>query len=91
MTVKRLCTELVDPASIVSLMTSRRFALHKNPGVHPIRIGDTAGPIIVKATLNSTRQGVQEVAGSVQLCAGQISGTEAAVHAIRNFFPERRN
>ena len=91
MVAKCLCTELVDPASIAPLMTIRCFALDKNHGVHPIRIGDTAGHIIVKATLNSTRQGVQEVAGSVQLCAGQISGTEAAVHAIRNFFPERRN
>ena len=31
------------------------------------------------------------VAGSVQLCAAQISGTEADVHAVHNFFPERKN
>ena len=29
---------------------------------------------------------VQEVAGSLQLCAGQIAGTEAAVHAVRSSF-----
>ena len=53
---KRLCTELVDPASIAPLMASRLIALDKNPGVHPIGIGDTARRIIAKAILNITRQ-----------------------------------
>ena len=83
---KRLCTELVDPASIAPLMASRLIALDKNPGVRPIGIGDTARRIIAKAILNITRQDVQEAAGSVQLCAGQIAGIEAAVHAVRSFF-----
>ncbi len=36
--------------------------------------------------LRVTRQDIQEVAGSVQLCACQMSGTEAAVHAVRTIF-----
>lgn len=80
---RRLCTELVDPASLTPLMASRFIALNKNPGVRPIGIGDTARRIIAKAILNIIRQDVQEAAGSVQLCAGQISGIEAAVHAVR--------
>ena len=36
-------------------------------------VGDTAKRIIAKAILNVVRQDVQEAAGSVQLCAGQIS------------------
>ena len=67
-------------------MASRLIALDKNPGVRPIGIGDTARRIIAKAILNITRQDVQEAAGSVQLCAGQIAGIEAAVHAVRSFF-----
>jgi len=86
MAAKCLCTELVDPASIAPFMPSRLIALHKNYGVCPIRIGDTARHIIDKAILNTTRQCVQEAAGSVQLRAGQISGIEAAVHAVQNFF-----
>ena len=82
---KRICTELVDPATIAPPMSSHLIALDKNPGVYPIEIGDTARRIIAKAILNITRQDVQEVAGS-QLCAGQISGIEAAVHAVRSFF-----
>ena len=66
-------------------MSSCLLALDKNPGVCPIRIGDTARHIIAKAILNITRQDAQKPAGS-QLCAGQISGIEAAVHAVRSFF-----
>ena len=60
------------------------------PGVLPIGIGDTARHIIAKAILNITRQDVQEVAGSVQLCAGQIPSIEAAIHAIRSFSREKK-
>ena len=64
----------------------RLIALDKNPGVRPIRIGDTARRIIAKAILNITRQDIEEAAGSIQLCAGQMSGIEAAVHAVHTFF-----
>ena len=67
-------------------MHSCLVALNKSYGVCPIEIGDTARHIIDKAILNTTRQCVQEAAGSVQLCAGQISGIKAAMHAVQNFF-----
>ena len=86
LTAKRLSTELVDPASIAPLMACRLIALDKNPGVRPIGIGDTARRIIAKSILNITRQDIQDAAGSLQLCAGQISGTEAAVHTVRSLF-----
>ena len=38
--------------------------------------------IIAKAILTVTRLDIQEAAGSLQLCASQISGIEAAVHAV---------
>ena len=34
------------------------------------------------------RDDIQEAAGSHQLCAGQLSGAEAAVHAVRKVFEE---
>ena len=88
-TARRLCTELVDPAIVAPLMASRPIALNKNSGVRPIGIGDTARSIMAKAILNITRHDIQEAAGSLQLCAGQISGIEAAVHAIRNLFQSK--
>ena len=37
---------------------------------------------MAKAILAIVKPDIQDVAGSLQLCAGQISGTEAAVHAV---------
>ena len=34
----------------------------------------------------AVRGDVLDVAGSLHLCAGQIAGTEAAVHAVRSSF-----
>ena len=64
----------------------RLIALNKNTGVRPIGIGDTARRNIAKAVLMVTRSDIQEAAGSLQLCAGQISGIEAAVHAVDALF-----
>lgn len=87
-TARRLCTDLVDPATIAPLLACRLIALNKNPGVRPIGIGDTARRIIAKAILMVTRSDIQEAAGSLQLCAGQISGIEAAVHAVDSLFQQ---
>ena len=81
---KHLCTELVDPAGIAPFLACRLITLDKNPGVRPIGIGDVSRRIIAKAILNVVRQDVQEASGAVQLCAGQIAGIEAAVHAVRS-------
>ena len=83
---KRLCTQFVDPSGISSFLACWLIALNKKPGVRPIGIGDTARRIIAKAILMTIKCDVQEVAGSLQLCAGQIAGTEPAVHALRSSF-----
>ena len=83
---KRLCTKLIDPSSIAPFLTGRLIALDKNPGVRPIRVCDIARCIIAKAILMTIQSDVLDVAGSLQLYAGQISGTDAAVHAVRSFF-----
>ncbi len=36
--------------------------------------------------LRVTRGDIQDAAGSVQLCAGQIAGVEAATHAVQKCF-----
>lgn len=56
------------------------IALDKHPGVRPIGVGDTARRIMAKAALSIIRW---DAAGSL---AGQISGTEAAVHVVRESF-----
>lgn len=82
---RRISGHLVDPGPLRPLLNSRLIALDKNPGVRPIGIGETSRRIIARAVLRIVQQDVVEAAGCVQLCAGQEAGSEAAVHAIRDF------
>ena len=80
---KRLCTDLVDPLGLSSFTACCLIALDKDPGVRPIGICETARHIVSKAILHVIRDDIQEVTGSIQLCAGQTAGIESAIHATR--------
>ena len=82
-TAQRLCTKFVDPSAIAPFLACRLIALNKNPDVRPIGIGDTARRIIAKAILD-----IQKAASTLQLSGGQISGIEAAVHAVNSLFKQ---
>ena len=81
---RKLCTKYVDPRGLTSLTASRLIAIDKHPGVRPIAIGEVSRRILSKAILSVVKSDVLEVAGSVQLCAGQDAGCEAAVHAMKS-------
>ncbi len=69
-------------------MACRLMALNKNPGVRPIGIGEMVRRIIAKAVLSVCRGDVQNVVGTLQLCAGQTAGVEAGVHSVRRLFDD---
>ena len=81
-----LCTVFVDPQGLAPLMAGHLIAPDKNPGVRPIGIGETARRIIAKAVLCVVRDDVQQAVGSLQLCAGQVDGIEAAIHAMNHSY-----
>ena len=81
LSARRLCTDLLDPTITAPLLACRLIALNKNPGVCPIGIGETPRRIIDKAILTVTSDDIQEVTGTLQLCAAQIS-----VCAVRELF-----
>ena len=83
---RRISSTMVDPQGLSAFTACRLIALDKNPGVRPIGICETARRIISKAILHIIRGNIQQVAGSTQLCAGQIAGIEAAIHATRLTF-----
>ena len=64
-TIFMVCTAAFIPAC-------RLIALNKNPGVRPIGICEVVRRIISKAILPITRGDIQDTAGSLQLCAGQM-------------------
>ena len=77
----RLCTNYVDPQGLSPFTACRLIALDKNPGVRPIGICETVRRIVSKAVLYVIKDDIQHATGSIQLCAGQIAGIEAAIHA----------
>ena len=79
-------TSFTDPDALQPLLNCSLIALDKNPGVQPIGIGETSRRIIAKAVLQVVKQDVLDLAGCLQLCAGQCAGCEAAVHAMRMIF-----
>ena len=61
------------------MLACRLVALDKNAGVRPIGVPRR---IIAKAVLSVV------VMGFLQLCAGQISGVEAAAHTVHQLFDD---
>ena len=86
---RRLCTTFVDTKGLAPLLACRLVALDKNPGVRPIGIGEAARRIIAKTILHVTREDIQQAAGSLQLCAGQMAGAEAAIHGMNLAFHDQ--
>ena len=67
--------------TIVSpLLACCLIALDKCPGVRHIGIGDTSRRIMSKAVLKVVKGEIQQATGSKQLCTGQISDVEVAIH-----------
>ena len=82
----RISTSYVDPSGLAAYTACRLIPLDKNPGVCPIGVGEVLRRIVGKAVMRVARQDLQYAAGSSQLCAGQIGGCEAAVHAMKQVF-----
>ena len=51
-------------------------------------MGEVLCRIIGKAVLDAIRPDVLEVTGKLQLCTGQMAGSEAAVHTINALFSD---
>ena len=91
---KILCTkEIVFPENnqikLEAYIACRLIPLNKKPsGIRPIGIGEVLRRIIGKAVIAEIKPDLMESAGSLQLCAGQKSGCEAAAHAMREIYEE---
>ena len=81
---------LVDPSGLSAFVACRLISLNKCPGVRPIGIGETVRRIIGKAIASTITEDIQEAAGPLQVCAGHISGCEAAVHAMRQVYESQQ-
>ena len=84
---RRLCTEYIDLLCIEAILANRRIPLDKGEGaVRPIGLAEVIRRIIGKGVMRVTKPDVVDVSGSLQVCVGHKSGSEAAIHAMRNIF-----
>ena len=84
-----LCSETIsDPDSIEALMNCRLIPLSKNPGVRPIGIGEVLRRIIGRSIVSVFRNDIVTSSGNLQLCGGQRSGCEIAIHAAVDLFSD---
>ena len=72
----------VDPTSLQAYTSCRLVLLDKCPGVCPVGIRGSSQ----NSWEGSHESSLQESIGSIQLCARQDAGCEAAVHAIKHLF-----
>ena len=82
----RISTSYVNSKYLSAYCACRLIPLDKRPGVRPIGVGEVLRRIIGKTVMRITGHDLQQVAGSSQLCAGQMGGCEAAVHAMKQIF-----
>ena len=83
-----ICSTYVHPTPLIPYTACRLIPLNKCPGVRPIGIGEVVRKIFRKDIKKITRQDLQNAVGSLKLCAGQVVGCEAAVHAVNNIFSD---
>ena len=79
---RQLCTTFLSPDILSPFLACWLTALDKSPRIWPIGVCEVVQRIVANAALYFIRDDIQAAAGPHQLCAGQIAGTEAAVHAV---------
>ena len=85
--VKSLCVkEIKNAESLESFIACRLIPLDKHPGIRPIGVGEVLRRIAGKAVMILLKKDVCKAAGSLQLCGGQVAGSEAAIHAMHDVF-----
>ena len=84
---RTLCTQYIDPMTIEPLVANRLIPLDKGEGaVRPIGVGEVLRRICGKCVMSVGKKDVVDASGSLPLCAGQKSGSEAAILAMHNIF-----
>ena len=88
---RTLCTQIInnETNTLEAYIACRLIPLENQPsGIRPIGIGEVLRRIVGKAIVTEIKGDIMECAGSLQLCAGQKAGCEAAAHAMKEIFEE---
>lgn len=86
-----MCTETCSKETgrdMEAFLSCTLIPLDKNPGIRPIGIGEVLRRIVGKTVTAFLKNEIQQAAGNLQLCVGQMGGCEAAVHAMADIFDD---
>ena len=75
-------------SNLEAYLACRLVPLDKSPGLRPVGIGEVLRRVMGKTVMSVVKQDVQETTGSIQVCAGQPGGCEAAIHAMKDLFDD---
>ena len=78
---KRLCQYNIVKY-LEAFLVGMLITLDKQPGARPITIGAVLSSFIGKIVIKLLKKDVLKATESLQLCAGQNAGREAAVHDV---------
>ena len=79
---RKFCEESDQTESLEAFLASRLIPLNKNPGIQPIGVREVIRRIIGKAVVHTLKVDIISSVGNLQVCAGQESSCEAAIHAM---------
>ena len=65
------------------MMSGRMIALDKQPGVRPVKVGETWRCLMAKCVLRVTGQEAKAACETEQLALGAETDMEAGIHAMR--------
>ena len=86
--IKKLCIDK-DLANILeAFLFCRLILLDKNPWLQPIGVREVRRRIVGKVIVFTLRDYIITSVGLLQVCAGQESGCEAAVHSMSRMYKE---
>ena len=60
----------------------------KNPGLPTVGVGEVLRRIAGKVTVSFLKEDIIKCTGTLQVCAGQEGGTEAAIHSMNMMYED---
>ena len=89
--VKKLCTNLIETQTIKAFLSCRLIPVDKNPCLRLIGVGEVLRRIAGKVIVSVLKNDIIDCNGSLQVCAGQEAGIEAAVHLLNSMYNDENN
>jgi hypothetical protein len=85
---RNLMKSCYHPSLLESYASCRLIPLEKNTEIRPIGVGEVLRRIVGKTITSFLMEEIKQAVGPLQVCAGYITGIEAAIHAMSHVFDE---